>query len=225
MKLIQGDCLEQLGMLQSGVADAVITDPPYMIGAASVGNRKSKHGRWADMENSAYWFGAWFQEARRVLKEDGFLAVFGNWRSIPTLIRAGDLADMTASSCLIWDKVWIGPASKNQLRPRYELCLIFPMSKKALIPDRSAPDIYECMWSAGHMGKSGHPAEKPVELLRHLVRTLSPSGGVVIDPFMGSGSTGIAALQEGRDFIGIEREPRYMEIAKGRVAQWQPSSG
>ena len=76
------------------------------------------------------------------------------------------------------------------------------------------------------MGKSSpsqnhHPTVKPIELMRYLVRlTKTPTGGVVLDPFMGSGTTGIACVLEGREFIGIEREPDYMEIARRRIEHW-----
>jgi DNA modification methylase len=65
-----------------------------------------------------------------------------------------------------------------------------------------------------------HPTVKPVELMRWLVQLVCPDGGVVLDPFVGSGSTGIAAVLEGRGFIGIEREAEYIEIALARLAHW-----
>jgi DNA modification methylase len=68
--------------------------------------------------------------------------------------------------------------------------------------------------------KNLHPTVKPVDLMRYLCRLVTPPGGVVLDPFMGSGTTGIAAIQEGFDFVGIEREPDYAEIAAARIAHW-----
>jgi len=69
--------------------------------------------------------------------------------------------------------------------------------------------------------QNAHPTVKPLALMRYLVRlTKTPTGGVVLDPFMGSGTTGIACLLEGREFIGIEREPDYMEIARRRIEHW-----
>lgn len=66
-----------------------------------------------------------------------------------------------------------------------------------------------------------HPTVKPISLMRYLVRlTKTPTGGVVLDPFMGSGTTGCACALEGRDFIGIEREADYLEIAEKRIAHW-----
>lgn len=67
-----------------------------------------------------------------------------------------------------------------------------------------------------------HPCVKPTDLMRYLCRLITPPGGIVLDPFMGSGSTGKAAILEGFDFIGIEREAEYLEIAKARIAAVEP---
>lgn len=216
--IIQGDCIEELKKLPSNSIDSVVTDPPYMIGATSVGRPDSKAGTWVDMENSAYWFAAWMQECKRVLKSTGYLLCFGNWRSIPVLIRALAMSEMPATSCMVWDKDWIGPAGKRQLRPRYEV-VIFSAMPEARIDDRSAPDIFKCKWQAGNMKTTKHPAEKPVELILHLCRLTTPPGGTVLDPFAGSGTTGVAAKQEGFDFILIERDPEYIEIARERLGE------
>jgi site-specific DNA-methyltransferase (adenine-specific) len=216
-QIIHGDCLDVLPTLGAQSIDLVLTDPPYMIGAVSVGNTASKAGTWADMENSAYWFAAWMQAATRTLRPTGFLATFGNWRSIPTLIRALSLCKMPATSCVVWDKQWIGPASPAQFRPRYEVVVVSAMPE-AVIRDRSAPDVIPCKWMAGNMKTTVHPAEKPADLLAELIRQMLPDGGVVVDPFAGSGSTGVGAAREGCTFIGIEREAEYVDIARARVA-------
>ena len=76
------------------------------------------------------------------------------------------------------------------------------------------------------MYQNNHPTVKPIELMRYLVRlTKTPTGGVVLDPFMGSGTTGIACALEGREFIGIEREAEYIEIANKRIAYWAMQPG
>jgi len=76
------------------------------------------------------------------------------------------------------------------------------------------------------MNQNSHPTVKPIELMRYLVRlTKTPTGGVVLDPFMGSGTTGCACALEGREFIGIEREQEYIEIAEKRIAYWSLQPG
>ena len=68
-------------------------------------------------------------------------------------------------------------------------------------------------------GKNTHPTVKPIKLMEYLIKMVTPTGGTILDPFMGSGSTGIAALQNGFDFIGIEREQEYLDIAESRINQ------
>ena len=78
--------------------------------------------------------------------------------------------------------------------------------------------FYTAKTSKSERGKGNHhPTVKPIALMRYLCRLVTPPGGVVLDPFMGSGSTGKAALLEGFDFIGIERDPQYFAIAEARV--------
>lgn len=72
----------------------------------------------------------------------------------------------------------------------------------------------------GALVRNTHTTVKPIELMRYLVRLVTVEGGVVLDPFMGSGTTGIAALLEGCKFVGIEREADYMEIARRRIEHW-----
>ena len=70
--------------------------------------------------------------------------------------------------------------------------------------------------------KNTHPTVKPVELMKYLCRMVTPKGGTVLDPFMGSGSTGMAAKDEGFDFIGIEKEKEYFEICESRIKRFAP---
>lgn len=215
--LYNGECLEILQSLPPFSVDAVITDPPYMIGAVSTGNADAKSGGWADMENASFWFTEVLNRCKRVLKPDGYLCMFGNWRSLPTLMHAFSRAKWPIDSCMIWDKEWIGPAGPRQLRPTYEI-IIFAGMPDAKIDNRSVPDIYRCKWMAGQMKTTPHAAEKPVQLMQHLIRTVTKPGAIVVDPFMGSGTTGEAAHLEKRHFIGIERESEYFhEIAIPRI--------
>jgi DNA modification methylase len=119
---------------------------------------------------------------------------------------------------MIWDKQWIGPAYKNALRPTYELA-VFAAMPDAEIPNRSASDIFRGQkWLAGQCRTTIHAAEKPVDLMGHLTELVAPDGGVVLDPFAGSGTTGVACVKNGRRFIGIEKEKKYFDIAVERIS-------
>jgi site-specific DNA-methyltransferase (adenine-specific) len=216
-KLLQGDCLELFSNIEDNSVNAVITDPPYMIGAVSVGNTGGKANGFADRFNAAYWYSMWINEAKRVLTDDGYLCVFTNWRSMPVLMDAFVRSRWAVDSVMVWDKEWIGPAGKRHLRPLYEL-ILFAGMPKAVIDNRCATDIYRCKWQAAHMKTTEHAAEKPVELMRHLIKLTTKPNDLVLDPFMGSGTTGEAALLEGRRFIGIEMEDAYFhDIATPRL--------
>lgn len=216
-KLIFGDCLSELGKIEPKSIKALITDPPYMIGAASVGKANAKSGLWVDMENSSYWYAEWLKRARETLTDDGYACVFCNWRSLPTLMCAFSSLAWGIDSLMVWDKDWIGPASKKQLRPTYEL-VIFASMPASKIENRSASDVFKCKWMAAHSGVSGHPAEKPIDVLRHIINLVSNEGDIILDCFAGSGTTAIAASMEGRGFICIEKDKQcFSEILVNRL--------
>jgi DNA modification methylase len=221
-RLYAGDCLDIVPHIEQ--VDAVVTDPPYIIGAVSVGQARAKTGTWADMENSAFWFAEWFGLCRDKLAPTGYLATCCNWRSLPTLIRACSLRQMNPASCMVWDKLWIGPGAPAALRSRWEAVLFIAMPD-ARIDDRAAPDVYACKWLGGNMRTTDHPAEKPVQLMQHIIELTTVPDAVVLDPFAGSGTTGVAALAAGRRCILIEREPAYLDIAATRLRAAEEAHG
>jgi site-specific DNA-methyltransferase (adenine-specific) len=210
--IYHGDCLDVLADLQS--VDLVVTDPPYTFGLASTFS-EGKAGSWGDMMNNAHWYASWLRECFRLTSaRSGAAWVFNSWRSFPVLARAAMEAQWPVESLMIWDKEWIGPGGQRGLRPSYEVVALFAQPDFA-IADRGLPDIWRCKWSA--IKPSGHPAEKPVELVS---RIITESGGdLILDPFMGSGTTLRAAKDLGRKAIGIEIEERYCEIAVRRLSQ------
>jgi len=203
-----GDCLEVLPTL--GVHDAVITDPPYNFSTASSGG---KHQLWADAVNSALWFSEVISKCKdRLPLTGGAIWQFLNWKTFIPAQKACWEAGMKFESLLVWDKEWIGPGGSVGLRPSYELVALMATGNFAL-PNRGLPDIWRHKWSSQR--ESGHPAEKPVSLLRELIH--ETPGNRVLDPFMGSGTTGVAALKLGREFTGIEIDQTYFDIACRRI--------
>jgi len=217
VSLFQGDALDILPTLRAQSADLVVTDPPYVIGAVSAGNMASKSGGWGDMMNSARWFRDWYLMTKRILKPTGAMWTFCNWRSLPVVMRAALDADWPIASVLVWDKEWIGPGGPVGLRPSYELVVLLPMPEFQ-IPDRGVPDIWRYKWAS--YKPTGHAAEKPVALMSRLIRESGlQSGALVVDPFVGSGTTLRAAMDCGCRGIGIETEDRNCEMVVGRLGQ------
>ena len=211
--IYHGDCVEVLPTLP--MVDLVVTDPPYIIGAVSSGAMASKSGGWADMMNSSAWFTAWYRQTDALLKNHGAMWQFLNWRTVPVVMRAALDAGLPITSMMVWDKQWIGPGGPQGLRPSYELCALLAKPDFA-IKDRGIADVWR--YKVGSYKASGHPAEKPAGLFHRVISTCG-AGGVVLDPFLGSGTTAVAAKAAGWSAIGIEAEEKYCEIAARRCSQ------
>ena len=203
-----GDCREILPSL--GKVDAVVTDPPYMF---TVGSALGKLNPWADMCNSAVWFSDLLGKCRdRLNPEGGFVWWFLNWRTLPTIQKAAFDIGWHIESLLVWDKQWIGPGGPRGLRPSYELVAFF-CNGTASLPNRGLPDIWQHPASSQKL--HGHPAEKPEGLLCEIIKQTPAL--TILDPFMGSGTTGAGCVSQGRKFIGIEMDPKWFDIACRRI--------
>jgi site-specific DNA-methyltransferase (adenine-specific) len=209
-----GDSMEILPTL--GLVDAVVTDPPYGINTKSDGD--GKLNPWADLCNSAFWYTAWIRECHRRLQPHGALWTCLNWRSLVTFQKAALDAKWSIESLLVWDKCWIGPGGSRGLRPSYELVALMARENFS-IDDRGLPDVQRFKWSS--IKPNGHPAEKPVDLMRFLINNSTVEDAVVLDPFLGSGTTAIAALETGRRVIGIEQDPAWFDLACKRIENSQ----
>lgn len=217
-QVIHGDCLDVLRSMESGTFDAVVTDPPYGINTKSDG--MGKLNPWADLCNSALWYSAWLGECRRVLKESGCVWSCLNWRSLPTFQKAACDIGWPIESLLVWDKKWIGPGGPRGLRPSYEMVALWVKGDFA-IKDRGLADVQAFPWSAHK--DSGHPAQKPIDLMRWLLKASGAGAGhLVLDPFSGSGTTGAACVGDGVDFVGIEMDERWLDYSRRRISEAVP---
>lgn len=213
-KLYKGDCLDIMQEIPSASVDMVLCDPPYMINTKSDGN--GKLNPWADYCNASYWYENWMSEVRRILKPDGCLWSFLNWRSFVTFQKAACDLRWPIESVLVWDKCWIGPGGTKGLRPSYELVALFAMPDFR-IEDRGLYDIQRFKWSSKK--PHGHPAEKPVELCEWIIKNSAKPESTILDCFMGSGTTGEAAVNLGMSFIGIEMDEHFYGVSEKRILQ------
>lgn len=211
-RLICGDCLDVIRTIPDASVDAVITDPPYFLPAQHYQTRKEFRRNFSDLGILEHFFKDYFDAIARVLKPTGVFYMFCDGQSYPVLWYHG-FAVTKRVRPLIWDK----QVSINgyHWRHQHELILFGEMPECKPFPTGDG-DILRCR--AVPVEQREHPAEKPVTLLRNLV---AKCGDTILDPFMGSGSTGVAALMEGRNFIGIELDANYYEIAQRDIEQAQ----
>lgn len=207
-----GDCLDLFRTIDTASVDCIVADPPYSINTKSDG--QGKLNPWADRINSAFWYREWMGECRRVLKNTGCMWSFFNWRSFVTFQKASDDLSWPIESLLVWDKCWIGPGGHKGLRPSYEFVGLWAMDKFT-IPDRSLPDIARFKWSSDK--PSGHPAEKPANLVSWLIEISTKQEAVILDPFCGSGTSAESALTAKRNFIGFELDSFWHKYAEKRA--------
>ena len=219
VELHLGDCLEVMRSMPDKSVDAVITDPPYSINTKSDG--QGKLNPWADRINSAFWYREWISEARRILKPTGCLWSFLNWRSMVTFQKATDDMRWSIESVLVWDKCWIGPGGPRGLRPSYELVALWA-NEEFYLENRGLYDIQRFKWSS--IKPTGHPAEKPLPLIEWLIDISTKPGDLIADFFVGSGTTPIACIKSGREFVGCEVDPTWHEYAERRIAEAQLQS-
>ena len=198
-----GDCLDILPTLDK--VDAVVTDPPYGINATSSMN--GKHGKSQILGDES----VIARDSALLFMAGAQFLVFGSWKQPKP---AGTKA------VLIWDKTersGMGDLSMPWKPNTEEIYVIgngFKSNRRGSSVLRYTPHL-PCV---GTVMETDHPYQKPISLMESLV---SSTQGLVCDPFMGSGTTGVACMNLGREFIGIEKEPKYFDIACERIRQAQ----
>lgn len=225
MWLMQGDCLEQMKEIPDGKVDLIVTDPPYKV--TSRGNCGNAGGM---MRKDASMKGKIFQhndisckdyapEFYRVLKDGSHCYVMTNHVNLIEMLNVFTDAGFHFIKSLIWNK-------GNKIMGKYymsqfEYILFLRKGRGVKINNCGTGDILSVKnkKTKTEDGKNLHDTEKPVELMKILIENSSKPAEIVLDPFMGIGSTGFACVNTGREFIGIELDERYYEIAKKRIEE------
>ena len=227
IELRQGDCLELMKELPSEAIDLIITSPPYNLGKThhTGNNRFEGYKTYEDnMPEEEYqkWQIEVLQECFRILKHDGSL--FYNHKN---RIRGGVqispyewifLTDFTIKQEIVWFN-----GSQN-----FDKCRFYPMteriywltksSKTKMVNTINHHDVFGVKEWKPQGTKNEFKRAFPVELPQDIISCF-PNANIVLDPFMGSGSTGVACVNTGRKFIGMELDPGYFEIAKNRIEE------
>ena len=217
MQLIHGDCLEKMKDIQDGYVDCILTDPPYVM--TPQGNSCRPNYMHSGMSKNLFGgqlpdFDIFFQIAFKKLASDSHLYCFSNVNSLQELLNAGIRAGFKLSNILHMIKDTKMP---NRWYLKYtEMVLFFRKGRAFPINNLTSRDYDFVEMPTVKKGKV-HISQKPILYLEKLIVNSSKEGGTILDPFMGSGSTGIACLNTNRNFIGIEKDDKYFEIAKNRI--------
>jgi len=218
-ELFTQDAVDWLRDQPAESIDLLITDPAYeslekhrSIGTTTrLTHSKASSNDWFKIFPNAR-FAELFQEVHRVLKANTHFYLLCDAETMFIAKPVAEQAGFRFWKPLVWDKRTIGMG--YHYRARYELILFFEKGKRRL-NDLGIPDIISVPRIRG-----GYPAEKPAEIAEVLVRQSSGAGDVVADPFMGSGSVGVAALRLGRRFLGNDLNPEAVRIAAQRLRQF-----
>ncbi len=210
--VIQGDCHVLMRAMPASSIGLVVTDPPYGIDYRDGAGR-----RIANDHSPQIW---WLDQAYRVLKLGAAIACFCRWDVEQAFASALKWAGFTLRSQVVWDKQIHGKGDlRRTFAPQHEL-ILFATKGARFSFKAGRPKSIMRFRRPGR--ERVHPTEKPVPLLRELVRRLSTNDLPVLDPFCGSGSTGEACGLEGKRFVGIEIDKEYARIARRRIARATP---
>lgn len=247
--LYHGDCFEILKQIPDNSIDMVFADPPYMLSNDGFSIQSGKmvsvnKGDWdksGGFEADFAFHYLWISECRRVLRSNGTLWVSGTYHSI---FQCG-FAIQKAGYHILNDIAWFKPNAAPNLSGRYFAAshetLVWARKEKKVphvfnyeemrggdwhTEDRikNSGKQMRSVWALNTLRmpekKFGrHPTQKPERLLYRIVAASTKPGAVILDPFAGSSTTGVAALQQGRRFIGIDKEKEYLDISKRRLLE------
>ncbi|MCM1502541.1 MAG: site-specific DNA-methyltransferase [Bacteroidales bacterium] len=234
--LYNADCLDAMKLIPSNSVDLILTDPPYNLGVfmhqrgTNLKKMRENHfaySGWDDLE-----FYEWkrlmdnfLSECHRVLKKRGTLILFMSVIKIETIIEIAVSHKFYYKTVGTWHKKNPMPRNMNLhfLNSTESWAYFINEGTTGTFNNNGKPmhDFIETstiMKSERKFGK--HPTQKPLALMKHFITLLSNENDVVLDPFMGSGTTGVAALDSDRKFIGIELSPEYFDIAANRIKSW-----
>lgn len=206
-------CLEGLKQIPDQSVSLVVADPPYFMGLTHNGQK----GTFEDLELSRPFFEQLSGELARILEEDGEFYIFTDWRGYAFYYPIF-AADLPVRNLIVWDKM---TGCGSYYTYNHELILYGGMNPKNI---KKGANIWrERGFNSGALYTDGpklHPTQKPVALIRRMIQNQGrPGSGVIADPFMGSGTTAVAAIREGRPYIGFEINPRYCKRAEQRIRE------
>ena len=214
IELMQGDCLDLMKDIPDGSVDMILTDPPYGMNYQS-GQRKVKHKKIMG-DSNLDWLDDFVDEIYRVSKQNTAHYVFCSFHHIDKFKQAIE-KKFKVKNILTWVKNQQSMGDlKGDFAPKTEFIIFFHKGRK-LINGKRDPNVLEFKKTRNEL----HPTQKPVDMTEYMIGKFSDEGDVILDPFMGSGTTGVACKNLNRRFIGMELDEDYFNIAKERIENYE----
>ena len=223
IELYNGNCLEVMDELiaKGVIVDAIITDPPYNIAKDNnfhtMGRQGIDFGEW----DKGFDLLSWIDRGAQLLSKDGSMVIFNDWKNLGDIARYAEAKGLVIKDMLRWEKS--NPMPRNRDR-RYVTdfeCAVWLTNKKAKWTFNRQDENYERPLFKGRLTpkseKVGHTTQKPEYLMEKILKIHTNENDLVLDCFLGSGTTGVACKNLNRNFIGIELDENYYEIAEKRI--------
>lgn len=215
-RLFNTDCLSLLESWnkQNLKVDCIITDPPYFVVPNGKEKEKFDWDNFEDLETFISFSKHWFELCHNLLKDDRFMFIFWSQKYFRKGVEIFDPARY-----LFWQHNNLVMAGNGDFAYDYEPLFCIKKGNPKLVKGKhSCLFNYTKPQSNFKEDKLEHPTQKPVKMLEHLISILpEETNKIILDPFMGSGTTGVAALRNNRKFLGIEKELKYFQIAERRL--------
>ena len=233
-KLILGDCLEEMRKLPSGSFDLVVTSPPYNLkNSTGNGMKDGRGGKWKNAElvngysnhhdcmphdEYSKWQRNCLLEMLRVLSENGAIFYNHKWRVQNGLLqdRQDIVKGLPIRQIIIWKRKGGINFNQGYFLPTYEVIYLIAKKNFKLAPKANA---FGDVWEFKQEMNNPHPAPYPVALINRIIS--STNAQRILDPFIGSGTTAIASIMNGREYLGIDISPEYIEMAENRINEFK----
>jgi len=218
INLMKGDCLELMKTIPDGSVDLCVSDIPYKLTGGGKGDgANSKRPKGILSDNSQLMnvpkFEDWLPDLYRIMKDGSHIYLMCNFKNLNDLMNKSLTVGFKHINLLVWEKNNCTPSQFYMKNCEYTLLL--RKGKSKYINDIGGSKTVHKFNNI--IGNKAHPTEKPEELMKFYIENSSNKGDTVLDMFMGSGSTGVAAKNTNRKFIGIELDKTYFNIAQERM--------
>ena len=218
IELMKGDCLEMMKSIPDNSVDLCVSDIPYKLTGGGKGDGANSKRPKGILENNSQLmkipkFEDWLPELYRVMKNGTHIYLMCNFKNLNDLMNKSLAVGFKHINLLVWEKNNCTPSQFYMKNCEYTL-LLRKGSSKYINDIGGSKTVHKFN---NIIGNKVHPTEKPVELMEFYVENSSNRGDMVLDMFMGSGSTGVACVNTNRDLIGIELDDNYFNIAEKRI--------